>query len=204
MNLHPMNGRNDVSSRFPCKLPQSADGRHEERRVTRRGLQYTVTRVTNGPRRDEFCDRRRGEERAARLPKRGRVGPAPCHLFHIRNCVRGDRHQASAAPSGGGGRRIRLLHRLVGDEPDAFNLIGDGQQSIYPGGYTLGELGISIAGRGVVMTRNYRNTREIASFAASLVGDSGFVDIESGPRGRMDAAEVLREGAARLHEILAR
>jgi hypothetical protein len=91
---------------------------------------------------------------------------------------------------------IRLLHRLVGDEPDAFNLIGDGQQSIYPGGYTLGELGISIAGRGVVMTRNYRNTREIATFAASLVGDSGFVDIESGPRGRMDAAEVLREGAA--------
>ena len=91
---------------------------------------------------------------------------------------------------------IRLLHRMVGDEPDAFNLIGDGQQSIYPGGYTLGELGISIAGRGVVMTRNYRNTREIAAFAASLVGESGFVDIESGTRARMDAAEILREGAA--------
>jgi hypothetical protein len=91
---------------------------------------------------------------------------------------------------------IRLLHRLVGDEPDAFNLIGDGQQSIYPGGYTLGELGISIAGRGVVMTRNYRNTREIASFAASLVGDSGFVDIESGLRGIHSASEALREGAA--------
>jgi hypothetical protein len=91
---------------------------------------------------------------------------------------------------------IRLLHRLVGDAPDAFNLIGDGQQSIYPGGYTLGELGISIAGRGVVMTRNYRNTREIAAFAASMVGDAGFVDIESGLRGRMDASEVLREGIA--------
>jgi hypothetical protein len=91
---------------------------------------------------------------------------------------------------------IRLLHRLVGDAPDAFNLIGDGQQSIYPGGYTLGELGISIAGRGVVMTRNYRNTREIAAFASSLVGDSGFVDIESGTRGRMDASEVLRDGVA--------
>jgi hypothetical protein len=88
---------------------------------------------------------------------------------------------------------IRLLHRLVGDEPDAFNLIGDGQQSICPGGYTLG---ISVAGRGVVMTRNFRNTREIATFAASLVGDSGFVDIESGLRGRMDSVEVLREGAA--------
>jgi superfamily I DNA/RNA helicase len=94
------------------------------------------------------------------------------------------------------GADVFAYYRLVGDEPDAFNLIGDGQQSIYPGGYTLGELGISIAGRGVVMTRNYRNTREIASFAASLVGDSGFVDIESGLRGRMDVAEVLREGAA--------
>lgn len=90
---------------------------------------------------------------------------------------------------------VRLLHRLVGDEPDALNLIGDGQQSIYPGGYTLGELGISIAGRGVVMTRNYRNTREIASFAATLVSDSGFVDIENGTRSRTDAAEVVREGA---------
>jgi len=95
---------------------------------------------------------------------------------------------------------IRLLHRLVGDGEDGLTLIGDGQQSIYPGGYTLGELGISIAGRGVVMTRNYRNTREIASFAISLVGDSGFVDIESGTRGRMDAAEVLRDGVAPVVE----
>ena len=46
------------------------------------------------------------------------------------------------------------------------------------------------------MTRNYRNTREIAAFAATLVCDSGFVDIESGTRGRMDASEILREGAA--------
>lgn len=98
---------------------------------------------------------------------------------------------------------IRLLHRLVGDEPDALTLIGDGQQSIYPGGYTLGELGISIAGRGVVMTRNYRNTREIAAFAASLVGESGFVDIESGTRARMDAAEVLRDGVAPVVEQFA-
>jgi len=45
------------------------------------------------------------------------------------------------------------------------------------------------------MTRNYRNTREIAAFAGSILGDSGFVDIESGTRGRMDASEVLRDGA---------
>ena len=41
---------------------------------------------------------------------------------------------------------------------DGLNLIGDGQQTIYPGGYTLAEAGVSIAGRGVVMDTNYRNT----------------------------------------------
>ncbi|QNO38384.1 UvrD-helicase domain-containing protein [Protaetiibacter sp. SSC-01] len=90
---------------------------------------------------------------------------------------------------------IRMLHLLVGDGPDAFNLIGDGQQSIYPGGYTLSELGISIAGRGVVMDRNYRNTLEIAQFASSIVRENSFVDIESGARGTADAAEFLRRGA---------
>ena len=90
---------------------------------------------------------------------------------------------------------IRMLHLLVGDGPDAFNLIGDGQQSIYPGGYTLAELGISIAGRGVVMDRNYRNTLEIAQFASSIVRENSFVDIESGARGTADAAEFLRRGA---------
>ncbi|WP_208320425.1 UvrD-helicase domain-containing protein [Salinibacterium sp. ZJ77] len=89
---------------------------------------------------------------------------------------------------------IRMLHLLVGDGPDAFNLIGDGQQSIYPGGYTLAELGISISGRGVVMSQNYRNTAEIARFADSLVRESSFVDIETGGGAAADAAEYLRSG----------
>ncbi len=90
---------------------------------------------------------------------------------------------------------IRMLHLLVGDEPDAFNLIGDGQQTIYPGGYTLSELGINLAGRGVVMTQNYRNTAEIAQFAESLVRDSAFVDIETGSKGQADEAVYVRSGA---------
>ena len=61
------------------------------------------------------------------------------------------------------------LHGAYGDRPDGLNLIGDGQQTIYPGGYTLSEANISIAGRGVIMTKNYRNTIEIADLALSLV-----------------------------------
>jgi hypothetical protein len=73
---------------------------------------------------------------------------------------------------------IRMLHSIVGDARDGLNLIGDGQQTIYPGGYTLAEADVSVAGRGVVMTRNYRNTVEIADFASELVAGDEFVDIE--------------------------
>ena len=89
---------------------------------------------------------------------------------------------------------IRMLHAVVGDRADGLNLIGDGQQTIYPGGYTLSEASISIAGRGVIMTRNYRNTVEIADFAASLVAGDEFVDIE-GLMSKADLpAQIMRHG----------
>ena len=88
----------------------------------------------------------------------------------------------------------RLLHGLVGDVPDGLTLIGDGQQSIYPGGYTLAEAGISLAGRGVVLDINYRNTAEILEFASRLVDGDEFADIE-GVVGRGDRpASVVRSG----------
>jgi len=90
---------------------------------------------------------------------------------------------------------IRMLHSIVGDRPDGLTLIGDGQQTIYPGGYTLSEANISIAGRGVVMTKNYRNTIEIADFALSLVAGDEFVDIEGAPSKADVTSEVVRHGA---------
>ncbi|NCT91856.1 UvrD-helicase domain-containing protein [Cellulomonas sp. APG4] len=89
---------------------------------------------------------------------------------------------------------VRLLHGLVGDGPDAFTLIGDGQQSIYPGGYSLAELGISLAGRGVVMDVNYRNTAQILEFAQRMVAGDQFADIEGAvARGDLPSA-VPRRG----------
>ncbi len=66
---------------------------------------------------------------------------------------------------------VSMLHTLVGDRQDGLTLIGDGQQTIYPGGYTLGELGISLAGRGVVLDVNHRNTAEVLEFAKQMVAD---------------------------------
>lgn len=91
--------------------------------------------------------------------------------------------------------QIRMLHQVVGDRPDGLTLIGDGQQSIYPGGYTLAEAGVSLAGRGVVMDVNYRNTAQIIEFAERLVDGDEFADIE-GSVARADRRdEVFRNGA---------
>lgn len=90
---------------------------------------------------------------------------------------------------------IRMLFSLVGDRPDGFTLIGDGQQSIYPGGYTLSEVGISVQNRGVVLDVNYRNTAEIVAFAQQLVSSDEFADIE-GVIARGDVpASIPRRGA---------
>lgn len=90
---------------------------------------------------------------------------------------------------------IRMLHSLVGDEPDGFTLVGDGQQSIYPGGYTLADAGISVAGRGVVLDINYRNTAQIVNFAQRLVAGDEYADIE-GVLARGDVpSSVPRAGA---------
>ncbi|CAN5511202.1 hypothetical protein BH10ACT6_BH10ACT6_00830 [soil metagenome] len=88
---------------------------------------------------------------------------------------------------------VRMLHSVVGDAPDGLNLVGDGQQTIYPGGYTLSEAGVSIAGRSVVLNRNYRNTVEIAEFAAGLIEGDLIPDIESGAPSE-DGSEISRRG----------
>jgi hypothetical protein len=93
---------------------------------------------------------------------------------------------------------IRMLHHLVGNKPDGLTLIGDYKQSIYPGGYSLGEVGISLAGRGVVLSTNYRNTAEILRFAESLLANKDFVDIEGARKSAADNVVVARSGPAPL------
>ncbi len=95
---------------------------------------------------------------------------------------------------------IRMLHSVVGDAPDAFNLVGDGQQTIYPGGYTLAEAGVDISGRSVVLTRNYRNTVEIARFAAGLIANDEASDIAGGPA-RSEPAQMLRHGVRPVYTV---
>ncbi len=73
---------------------------------------------------------------------------------------------------------MRLLHALAGDGPDGLLVVGDGQQAVYPGGYTLKEAGVSVTGRSTVLTRNYRNGSEILEAALEVVSQDDFTDLD--------------------------
>lgn len=76
---------------------------------------------------------------------------------------------------------LELLHAIAGNGPDGLLIIGDGQQSVYPGGFTLVEAGISVTGRAAVLRANYRNAAEILEVAERVVAQDFFDDLEGTP-----------------------
>ncbi|MBK1783795.1 UvrD-helicase domain-containing protein [Prauserella cavernicola] len=60
---------------------------------------------------------------------------------------------------------LRLINRLAGEGPNRLLLVGDGQQQVYPGGWSLSDAGIPIQGRGEVLRVNYRNRAGVLTFA---------------------------------------
>jgi superfamily I DNA/RNA helicase len=72
---------------------------------------------------------------------------------------------------------LKLLHSLVRDRTDGLLLVGDATQRIFTRGYTLRGLGVDIAGRGIVLRKNYRNTRQILEAAFPLIESEWKEDI---------------------------
>jgi superfamily I DNA/RNA helicase len=64
---------------------------------------------------------------------------------------------------------LRMLHSIVGDRRDGLLLVGDATQRIFTRGFTMKGLGIDISGRGVILRKNYRNTRQILEASFPLV-----------------------------------
>lgn len=89
---------------------------------------------------------------------------------------------------------VELLHAIAGDGPDRLLIIGDGQQCVYPGGFTLSEAGISVTGRASILRSNYRNTAEILETAARLVANDEFDDMEGGAVSGARDTTVSRHG----------
>jgi superfamily I DNA/RNA helicase len=74
---------------------------------------------------------------------------------------------------------LRLLHRIVGSGTDGLLLVGDSTQRIFTRGFSMTGLGIDIAGRSVVLRKNYRNTRQILEGAFPLVAGEWEVEAKS-------------------------
>jgi superfamily I DNA/RNA helicase len=100
---------------------------------------------------------------------------------------------------------LRLLYELD-DSPDhhGFMVVGDGQQSIYPGGFSLLSLGIDVRGRSRVLTSNWRNTWSIWTASRAVMDGEAFDDLDedAGLRPTGEEPEPLTVGvAAELHVL---
>jgi superfamily I DNA/RNA helicase len=96
---------------------------------------------------------------------------------------------------------LQFLHALVGDRTDGLLLVGDGQQSVYPGGFTLAEAGVSVVGRSTVLNRNYRNGELILRYALTVVADDQFDDLEADPAMGLRNIEAGRPGGEVLEVV---
>lgn len=77
-----------------------------------------------------------------------------------------------------------------------FLILGDGRQTIYPGGFSLRECGIDIVGRSRVLTDNWRNTWAIWAAAREVVDEQVYDDLgeEAGEPPSADAGEPRTMG----------
>ena len=90
---------------------------------------------------------------------------------------------------------IQILHSLVGDAPDGLLLIGDGQQSVYPGGFSLFDAGVSIPGaRSTVLSTNYRNGAQILDLATTVVANDEYEDLDGTALSGARSVTAARQG----------
>lgn len=89
---------------------------------------------------------------------------------------------------------LQLVHAIAGDGPDGLMVIGDGQQSVYPGGLTLAEAGIDVRGRAAVLRSNYRNAAEVLETASGVVAGDPFDDLEGTPDEEVQEFDTRRTG----------
>jgi hypothetical protein len=89
---------------------------------------------------------------------------------------------------------VRLAAALCGGTKGSLLLVGDGQQSVYPGAWTFAEVGLEVRGRSAILRTNYRNTREILSAAMGIVDGMSFIDGDDTPEAGPRNVTVLRNG----------
>lgn len=93
---------------------------------------------------------------------------------------------------------LKALDRSDGHR--SFMLVGDGQQSVYPGGFSLRSVNLDVRGRSWVLRSNWRNTQSIMDVAVVVLGEQSVRDLEDDTGVPGDVAPPRRLGdPAELH-----
>lgn len=78
--------------------------------------------------------------------------------------------------------QILVISQIVSHETKSISIIADAAQRIYKSGFTWGEVGLNVRGRTIAFKKNYRNTKQIAFAAKSLLDketdNEDFTEIE--------------------------
>jgi mRNA-degrading endonuclease RelE of RelBE toxin-antitoxin system len=78
-----------------------------------------------------------------------------------------------------GATAVQMLTDLAGGPPAPnLTLVGDGQQAIYPGGFSLLQMGVDVRGRATVLRTNWRNSYSIWVAAQAFISGEHFDDLE--------------------------
>lgn len=91
---------------------------------------------------------------------------------------------------------LQFLREVAGEGANRLMVIGDGQQSVYPGGFSLADAGVDVRGRATVLEVNYRNTAQIIEAARRVVGDDEFEDLDEGTQSGDRQIVASRQGDA--------
>lgn len=86
---------------------------------------------------------------------------------------------------------LRFARALCASSPDQMLIAGDTGQRIYPGGFTLGSLGIDVRGRSHTLRINYRTTEQIRRLADRLLGEEAD-DMDGDRESRRGTRSLLR------------
>ncbi|MEI8141004.1 MAG: DEAD/DEAH box helicase [bacterium] len=91
--------------------------------------------------------------------------------------------------------QLLVLTRLVNAETNSITIVADAAQRIYKSGFSWSDIGINIrGGRTVELKRNYRNTKQIAQAAISLLAND--------PQQTEFSAHILPERDGSLPNII--
>lgn len=112
--------------------------------------------------------------------------------------------RALAGPSnaGEGGSPVAGAGEPAASRLAHLVLFGDAGQRIYPGGFSLGALGIDVRGRSTILRLNYRTTEQIRRAADRVLGLDAD-DLDAGVESRRGTRSLLRgpEPVLEGHEL---